>query len=174
MIRVVLSSPGQVEAEGLLRPVSGELEPVTSEGSRLGSEAGEDVLERLRRVGSLPVGGAVITPGGALTARYFIHVVIQSQDEPVTVSGVGRALVNGLRRAEEWGLERLALPPLGTGAGSLEAEASAGIMVETIREHLVRAHYPREVIVAVASDYEQDAFRREVERAGFGTATNGS
>ncbi len=164
MIRVVLSSPELLEAEAILRSVSDELEAVTPVEKRLGVVAGSAILERLRSVGSLPVGGAVITPGGDLSAAFFIHVVILSRDEPVTAPGVGRALVNGLRRAAEWGVERLVLPPLGTGVGNLDAETAAQVMADTLREHMVVTEFPAEVVVAVANEYEEDAFRREVER----------
>ena len=165
MIRVVVSELASQGADGILRSVSSHMEPDTVLSRDLGKQAGPDVAQRLAAVAGLSVGAAVITPGGGLPATFLIHVVLQSAEEPVTPEGVRSALLNGLRRAQEWGLECLALPPLGTGAGNLEAEDSAGVMVPLIQDHLQRFEHPREVIIVVTSEYEEDVFLRAVDLA---------
>jgi O-acetyl-ADP-ribose deacetylase (regulator of RNase III) len=114
-------------------------------------------------MGDLPVGAAVITPGGALRGRFLIHVVLQSEDEPVTLEGLRLALRNGLRRAEEWGLESLALPPLGIGAGNMETDEAASVMVPLISQHLEAAGSLQEVLILVTTGYEEDVFVRSIE-----------
>jgi len=166
VIQVVLGELTGVGAEAVLRPVGGDLDAVTPLSRRVGLEAGEGVRRRLEATGELPVGGAVVTPGGGLSATFLIHVVIQSREEPSSPETVRRALQNGLRQATDWGVQRLALPPLGTGAGHLDAEASAAVMVPVIAAHLAGAPLPREVTLVVGSQYEEQAFRGEVERLG--------
>ena len=73
-----------------------------------------------------------------------------------------RGLVNGLRRLAEWGIESVAMPPLGTGAGNLDAEESARVMIPAIREHQLASARPLRVAIVVESDYEYDVFRRIV------------
>ncbi len=158
MIEVRLDNLVTADVECVLRPVSSELEPLTALGRSIGEAAGPDLLERIGRMGDMPVGGAVITPGGALRAACMVHVVVQSAEEPVTSGGVRTALLNGLRRACQLGVETLALPLLGTGAGNLDAEAAANAMVPVIREHLDEEEYPKDVIVMVANEYERDTF----------------
>jgi len=160
-----------VEAEAVLRSVFSDLSADTPLGRRLETAAGPGFTERLQAMGELPVGGAVITPGGDLAVSFVIHAVIQSAEEPVRARSVEGALLNGLRRAAEWGIETLALPPLGTGAGNLDAEASAAAMVPVLREHLDASPYPREVIIAVASEYEEEVFLRAIGSAMGGVAT---
>ena len=174
MIRVALCVPVEAGTESILRSVSSELEPDTPESRDLEVGAGPVVAERLRAMGSLPVGAAVITPAGTLPAAFLIHVVLQSAEEPVRKEGVRLALRNGLRRAQEWGLESLALPPLGTGAGNLGAEEAAEAMVPLIGEHLQRFDHPREVVITVSNEYENDVFLRAVERAGRQASTQES
>ena len=136
MIRVVLSKAGEVEAEAILRSVSSDLEADTPFSRELEILMGTGVSERLQAMGEFPVGAAVITPGGDLSFAFMIHVVLQSVEERVTPEGLRSALQNGLRRAEEWGLETLALPPLGTGAGNMDAGEAAAVMVPVISDHL--------------------------------------
>ncbi|MBT8397326.1 MAG: hypothetical protein HKO65_06145 [Gemmatimonadetes bacterium] len=164
MIRVVKSEAREVETDAILRSVSGNLESDTPFSRGLEILAGRDLSDRLQAMGDLPVGAAVITPGGELSGRFLIHVVLQSADEPVTPEGIRSALQNGLRRAEEWGLESLAVPPLGTGAGNLEAEEAAAVMIPLLSSHLAKGESLREVMILVGSGYEEDVFSRFLER----------
>lgn len=163
MIRVLRSELADVKTEAILRSVSSDLDSDTPQSRDLELRAGSDVIDRLKAMGDLPVGAAVITPGGQLEAAFLIHVVLQSPEEPVTSEGVRAALKNGLRRAAEWSLEALALPPLGTGAGNLDAQEAAAVMVPILADHLLNSENPRDVTVVVGTDYERDVFDRAVE-----------
>jgi len=163
MIRVVQSGALEVEAEAILRSVSATLEADTPFSRNLEIAAGKDISERLQAMGDLPVGAAVITPGGELSGRFLIHVVLQSLAEPVTLEGLRSALKNGLRRAEEWGLESVAIPPLGTGAGNLEAEEAAGVMIPVVSDHLAQAESLREVLILVGTGFEEEVFSRSLQ-----------
>lgn len=166
MIRIFMGTLQEAETEGLVRSISSELEPDTPVSRDLGLAAGEGVLDRLRGMGNLPVGAAAITPGGELAASFLVHVVLQGAELPVQAEMVRAAMVNGLRRAHEWGMETLATPVLGVGAGNLTAEESAEAMIPVIQEHLRRFENPREVVVVVSNDYEEDVFLKAVELAG--------
>ena len=105
-----------------------------------------------------PVGGAVITPAGDLSASFIVHVALQSHEEPVSAGVLRKALLNGLRHACRMGIETMAIPPLGTGAGNLDAEVAADVMFEVLRGHMEDEEYPREVTVMVTTEYELQAF----------------
>jgi O-acetyl-ADP-ribose deacetylase (regulator of RNase III) len=146
------------DVECILRSVGSRLEPLTAIGREIGAAAGEAVIERIEEMGDLPVGGAVITPAGDLSASFIVHIALQSYDEPVSASGLRKALLNGLRHACRMGIETMALPPLGTGAGNLDAETSADVMFEVLRGHMEKEEYPREVTVMVGTEYELQTF----------------
>lgn len=154
------------DAECILRSVSSNLEPLTAIGREVGAAAGEALLARIEQMGDLPVGGAVITPAGELSASFIVHVALQSYDEPVSPGSLRKALQNGLRHAARMGIETLALPPLGTGAGNLDAEAAAGVMFEVLHEHLEDDEYPKRVTVIVATEYEWEAFASHLVESG--------
>ena len=160
MIQVTLGAIEESSAAAILRPVSAEWDAVTPAMRRLDVAAGASVLEQCERQGELPVGSAVITGAGALAAQFMVHVVVRSIDEPVSVGGVRRALQNGLRRLTEWGIDTVAIAPLGTGAGNLDAEESAQTMIPAVLEHMSESSYPKHVEIVVDSEYERDAFAR--------------
>ncbi len=154
------------DVECILRSVGSRLEPLTAIGREVGAAAGEGLLERLEQMGDLPVGGAVITPAGNLSASFIVHVALQSHEEPVSARGVRKALLNGLRHICRMDIETLALPPLGTGAVNLDAEVAADVMFEVLRGHMESEEYPREVTVMVATEYELQAFASRREPSG--------
>jgi O-acetyl-ADP-ribose deacetylase len=165
VIRIVKGDLAGSSAEAVLRPVSAEWTAVTSAMRRLEIAAGPSVEAQCRTLGELPVGSATITPAGDLAAQFMIHVVVRSAEEQVTEAGVRRGLQNGMRRLVEWGIRRVALPPLGTGAGNLDAEESAAIMIPVLLEQMATG-IPAEVEVIVDSDYEREVFERRLHRAG--------
>lgn len=162
MIRVLREELAGIEADALLRPVSAEWEAPTAAMRRLELAAGPSLAEYCRRMGEPPVGSALITPPGGLRARYVVHVVVRSVAEPVSEATVRRAFRNGLRRLQEWSIEHAAMPPIGTGAGNLDAEDVARIMLDEYYEHAVTADYPTSLTIAVEGEYEYDVFRRQL------------
>ena len=166
MIQVVLAELATLPVQGIVRPVSSDMAPANVLARDLVTAAGPELAERMGRLGMLPVGGAVLTPAGQLAADYLIHVVVMSHDEPQSTLSIQRALRNGLRRASDWGLESLAVPPLGLGAGSLDAESSARVLVEILFNHLDEGLPPLELTIAVASDFEAELFGQLVAETG--------
>jgi O-acetyl-ADP-ribose deacetylase len=167
VIRIVRGDLAECSLEAVLRPVAADWTAVTPAMRRLEIAAGPDLEAQCRLLGELPVGSAVITGAGRLTAQFMIHVIVRSYDERVSLSGVRRGLGNGLRRISEWGLSRVAMAPLGTGAGNLDADDSASVMVPLLVAALRDAGPPAEIEIHVDSDYEQDVFDRHVRAASL-------
>jgi O-acetyl-ADP-ribose deacetylase (regulator of RNase III) len=167
VISVEVGTVRDLEAEAVMRAVSSELDPVTSVARDLGQAAGPEILEQLEAMGSFPLGGAVITPGGEGPASFLIHVVVLSHEEPISGSGVRKALLNGLRRAIHFGVSDLALPMLGTGAGNLDPETSADALTGALLEQRDAEGLPACVRVMVASEYELSVCVDRLRTAGL-------
>jgi O-acetyl-ADP-ribose deacetylase len=160
MIDVVLGDIASIRANGILRPVSAEWDPVTPAMRRLEIAAGPTVGEQCAKLGELPLGSAVITAAGNASADFLVHVIVRSTMEPVSESVVQRGLQNALRRCAEWGIETLAVPAIGTGAGNLDAEDVAQLMIPILFDHMAEAQFPAKVILVADSEYERDAFEQ--------------
>jgi O-acetyl-ADP-ribose deacetylase (regulator of RNase III) len=165
VIRVLREELAATGREAVLRPVAAEWTAVTPAMRRLEVAAGPTVEAQCQGMGELPVGSAIITPAGELAARFMVHVVVRSVDEQVSAPGVKRGLQNGVRRLAEWGITRVAMPPLGTGAGNLDPEDAAAIMIPVLQEAM-REGALEEIDIHVDSDYEKDVFDAVVGRSG--------
>lgn len=162
MIRVERGELADRDEEGILRPVRTDMSPASAEARDVIVRAGSAVEDRLERMGGLPVGGAALTPAGNLDASFLIHAVVASDEEPETALTVRRALGNALRRAVDWGLTSLALPPMGLGVGNLEVEAAARALVDILVDHLDDGHQPLDLVIVVATGYEEEVLGRLV------------
>lgn len=154
----------QTGVDALLRPVAADWSAVTPAMRRLELAAGLSLTEQCQRIGELPVGSAAITSAGALHIPFMVHAVVRSPEEGVSAAGVRAALKNGLRRLREWELDSAAVAPLGTGAGNLDAEQAADIMVPLLLTHLEQGGPPRSIAIVVENDYEREAFEAVLAR----------
>lgn len=159
MIRVVRGELADSEAEAILREARSDGGPVSPAGRRIVERLGPEGAHLLE-LDEAPAGSAWLTPAGPLPSTFMIHLVVQSPEEPVSTVLVRRALTNGLRRAAAVGIETIALPPLGVGAGNLEHEQAATVIVETLVDHLEQGEPPLGFEIVVTGEYEEEVFLR--------------
>ena len=167
MISVRLGRLDEADTQALLRPVRADFTGLTGASRRIEVGAGEEVRARLDGMGELPVGGAVVTPGGESLKPLIIHAVLESHEESMSVTGTRRALMNGLRRASEWELDSLSLPPLGLGVGALDAEEYAAMMIDVLAHHLGEGEPPGEIVIVVEASYDEELFRHLLATANL-------
>lgn len=172
MIEVRLGELAETQAAAYLRPITADGAAATAAARRLELTAGPAMAEQLLRLGEIPVGSAVITGAGSLPAEYVIHVVVRSVEEPVSADLVRRGLVNGLRRLEEWGVESVALPLLGTGPGCLDAESAAAVVVPLLQEW--RIQHPCRIVIVVEGEYEREILEQALRLQGANKVANRS
>ena len=159
MIRLLRGELSEAPVEAIVHPIRSDGAAITSAGRRLETRAGPKVAERVAAQGDFPVGTAFLTPGGDTAADFLIHLVLQSPEEPMGPQVLERALRNGLRRAADFGIASVALPPLGTGAGQLGVEESARRMVPILAEHLAEGRAPGTFVVVTESSFDETALR---------------
>ena len=164
MIVVRVDDPAFFSGAALARPVTAELGATTPLMRRLETAGGEALQRQIRVQQPLAVGSAVVTGGGELAAELLIHAVISSDTEPVSRTSVRRATLSALQRAVDWRIEHLAFAPFGLGAGNLDVEDSAAVMMEVIAEHLQRATHPADVTILVETELEAEVFQARVPR----------
>ena len=162
MIRVVVDDLAFVRADAVVRPADEVLNPVSPETSRLDRQAG-DGFAALRRVTiPLDAGAAVVTGGGDLAAPFVLHVVIRDSTRRTDRDIVRSALVSAWQRAADWGLESIATPLVGAGAGQLSLEDAAGLLAETFEAQL--GGHPAELRIVVEREEDRALVETIVQR----------
>jgi O-acetyl-ADP-ribose deacetylase (regulator of RNase III) len=111
--------------------------------------AGKDLVKASRALGPIATGGAVITPGFRLRARYVIHAVGPiwyggGEREPELLDG---AYEESFARAREAGdVRTIAFPAISAGVYGFPREHAAKIAVRVMRRH--EAEYERFIACA--------------------------
>src|SRR5262245_18780233 len=124
-------------------PVDAIVNPSNSKGIMGGGVAGairrhggDQIQSEAMSRAPIAVGAALITPAGALPAKFVIHV--PTMEEPgmtVGTENVRRAARAALIAAHAHRYQVLAIPGLGTGVGGVAVEEAARAIVEEIRAH---------------------------------------
>jgi O-acetyl-ADP-ribose deacetylase (regulator of RNase III) len=110
---------------------------------------------------------AVATPAGPLPILHVIHVAVAAEPGGASSPGnVRAAAAAALALAEELGVESVAIPALGTGAGKVSNEDAAEALVEAIAAHapkrladvtlVARDEKTVEALVAALERYEEE------------------
>lgn len=96
---------------------------------------GEEIEREAVAKGPIPVGTAVATGAGRLTARHVVHGAVMGQDLRTSADLVARTTRSCLEVADGLGCESLALPAFGTGVGGFPLDECARIMVAAVRDY---------------------------------------
>jgi len=167
VIRVRIDDLAFFDGEAIVRPVNEDLGATTPLLRRLELAAGTQLHNQIRLQEPLPVGAAVVTSAGELATELLVHAVVMSRSEPVTSDTVRRALTSALQRVESWQIKDVAIPPFGLGAGNLEVDESARVMLAVIAQHLNGARFPEEITLIAETPEEERALSAALERSGI-------
>jgi O-acetyl-ADP-ribose deacetylase (regulator of RNase III) len=99
-------------------------------------KGGEAIQSECDAIGSVPIGGAAITTGGNLRARYVIHAASMQLGGETTARSLRTSTAHALRIAAERGLRTIAFPAVGTGIAGFPPSECASIMLREVAEHL--------------------------------------
>jgi O-acetyl-ADP-ribose deacetylase (regulator of RNase III) len=164
MIQVRIGELEAAATTAVVRPVASDFSPVTGAMRRFDDAAGPAVRDQCHRLGELPVGSAAITAAGDLAPDYVVHVAVRDATQNAGPDIVRNGLLNALRRLDDWGIDSVAVAPLGTGAGNLDPEESADLMVPLLVRHTLDTGVPGEVVIVVDDAYQLAVFEAAVAR----------
>lgn len=154
MIEVRVEDLAFYEGDAIIRPATALLGATTPLLRRLELAGGDALFRQLTVSEPLPVGSAVVTAAGDLPVDLLVHAIVSSATERVSRDGVRRALRSALERANAWQIARVALPPLGLGAGNLDLDTSADLMADELSRHCRPGAFPTAVTVVAETDDE--------------------
>jgi O-acetyl-ADP-ribose deacetylase (regulator of RNase III) len=99
-------------------------------------KGGAKIQEECNMIGGTHVGGAVITTGGNLAAKYVIHEVGPRHGEEHEDSKLKDATLNSLLLADRNNLKSIAFPAISTGIFGFPKYRCATIMLSTTIAYL--------------------------------------
>ncbi len=127
-------------------------------------KGGPAIQEECNRIGSCPVGGAVITTGGNLKARYVIHAVGPRMGEGNEDDKLRRATLSSLELADRQGVLSIAFPAISTGIFGFPIDRCADIMLRTAMDYLRGDTRIKRVIFVLFGNDAYRTFERTLDR----------
>jgi O-acetyl-ADP-ribose deacetylase (regulator of RNase III) len=128
------------------------------------TKGGATIQEECNRIGGASVGGAAITTGGDLKARYVIHAVGPRMGEGDEDRKLADATRNSLKLANEKGLASITFPAISTGIFGFPKDRCARIMLTTVAETLKKEDTSlEEVAFCLWGEETLEVFQNEAE-----------
>ena len=128
------------------------------------TKGGPTIQEECKHIGGAPVGGAAITTGGDLKARYVIHAVGPRMGEGDEDRKLADATRNSLKLANEKGLASIAFPAISTGIFGFPKDRCARIMLTTAADTLKKEDTSlKEVVFCLWGEETLQVFQNEAE-----------
>ncbi len=116
-------------------------------------KGGQVIQDECNTIGSIPLGEAAVTGGGALKCKHIIHAASMPLGGWATADSLKNATKNSLRRADEKGLKTIAFPAIGTGVAGFSMERCADSMTQIVFDHLKEGKTTLELVTFVLIDH---------------------
>ena len=123
-------------------------------------KGGPIIQEECNKIGGTVVGGAVITTGGNLKAKYVIHAVGPRMGEGNEDEKLKNATFNSLKLMDEYNLKSIAFPAISTGIFGYPIEKCAEIMIKTTKEYLKGNTQIYQVIFCLFTESDYQVFEK--------------
>jgi O-acetyl-ADP-ribose deacetylase (regulator of RNase III) len=159
----------EMEVDAIVNAANNDLQLGGGVAGAIRRKGGEIIQRECNVIGSVPVGGAAITSGGNLPARYVIHAASMQLGGTTTARALRSSTAHSLRIAAEKGLRSIAFPAVGSGIAGFPVSECAEIMLREATEHLKKPTSLEKVYFVLFDAHALAAFEKvRAEMAGRG------
>src|SRR5437879_11366004 len=109
----------EMDVDAIVNAANNDLQLGGGVAGAIRRKGGETIQEECDAIGSIPIGGAAITSGGKLRARFVIHAASMQLGGETTERALQTSTAHCLRIACEKGLRTTAFPAFGPGIAGL-------------------------------------------------------
>lgn len=152
----------ELETDAIVNAANSQLIMGGGVAGAIRRKGGLKIQEECNRIGGTYVGGAVITTGGNLKAKYVIHAVGPRMGEGNEDEKLKNATLNSLKLMDENNLKSIAFPAVSTGIFGYPIDRCAKIMIATAKNYLKGDTQIRSVIFCLYTQTDFEVFEREL------------
>jgi O-acetyl-ADP-ribose deacetylase len=126
----------EMDVDAIVNAANNDLQLGGGVAGAIRRKGGEAIQRECDAIGTIPVGGAAITTGGKLRARFVIHAASMQLGGETTARALRTSTAHVFRIAAEKGFRSIAFPAVGTGIAGFPLSDCAQIMLRETAEHL--------------------------------------
>lgn len=165
-LEIVEADITELDVDAIVNAANEQLQLGTGVAGAIRKKGGPSIQEECDRIGSTPVGTAVMTGAGDLRAKQVIHAVGPKFGEGDDDRKLAAAVRASLALADRNGLRSIALPAISTGNFGFPLDRAARIILTEVHRYLQGGTKLNRVVIALYGDDSYQTFKRELRR-GF-------
>ncbi|MGD2095232.1 MAG: macro domain-containing protein [Phycisphaerales bacterium] len=127
-------------------------------------KGGPTIQQECDKIGGTFVGGAAITGGGNLKAKYVIHAVGPRMGEGNEDEKLKNSTLNSLKLADENNLKSISFPAISTGIFGFPVQRCAEIMLKTTIDYLKGQTSLERVVFCLFGQDSFEVFANQLEQ----------
>jgi O-acetyl-ADP-ribose deacetylase (regulator of RNase III) len=163
-IRLVEGDITEQDTDAIVNAANAALQLGGGVAGAIRRKGGAAIQEECDRIGGSFTGGAAITTGGNLNAKYVIHAVGPRMGEGDEDLKLASATLNSLKLADENHLSSIAFPAISTGIFGYPLERCAPLMLRVTREYCEGKTCLNLVVFCLYSRNAFDEFERALKK----------
>ena len=156
----------ELDVEAIVNDANEQLKLTADAAGSILEKGGPSIQEECDRIGGTPVGTAVLTGSGELSAKHVIHAVGPQMGEGEEDRKLQSAIRASLALADRHGLKSIALPALASGDSGYPLDKCARILLTEVYRYLQGGTKIERVVISLVDDPTFEIFKRELRR-GF-------
>jgi len=126
----------EMDADAIVNAANNDLQLGGGVAGAIRRKGGPKIQAECNGIGTIPIGGAAITTGGDLKARYVIHAASMELGGRTDALSLRSSTAHSLRIAAQKKLKTIAFPAVGTGIAGFPIRECAEIMLREVAKHL--------------------------------------
>jgi O-acetyl-ADP-ribose deacetylase (regulator of RNase III) len=159
----------EMDVDAVVNAANNDLQLGGGVAGAIRRKGGDQIQRECNDIGSIPVGGAAMTTGGKLRARFVIHAASMQLGGETAAHALRSSTAHSLRIAAEKGLRTIAFPAVGTGIAGFPVPECARIMLREVAQHLKKPTSLEKIYFVLFDDQvlsEFEKVRTEMNAAG--------
>jgi len=134
-IEILQGDLTEIDCDAIVNAANNDLQLGGGVAGAIRRKGGGRIQDECNEIGTIPVGGAAITTGGDLKARYVIHAASMQLGGQTSAQSLRSATAYSLRIATQKSLKTIAFPAIGTGIAGFPVRECADIMLREVEKH---------------------------------------
>jgi O-acetyl-ADP-ribose deacetylase (regulator of RNase III) len=133
-------------------------------GGAIAAQGGPKIQEELKKIGRAEITEVVVSGGGNLQAKFILHAVGPRFQEENSAEKLKTTTLNTLRKAEEYKLQKIAFPAMGTGFYGIPLDLCARVTLETVKNFFAEANHLKEIVFCLRDSREYRSFEEYLQK----------
>ncbi len=134
-IEILQGDLTEMNTDAIVNAANNDLQLGGGVAAAIRRKGGPKIQAECDGIGTIPIGGAAVTTGGELKARYVIHAASMELGGRTDALSLRSSTAHSLRIAAQKKLKTIAFPAVGTGIAGFPMRECAEIMLREVAKH---------------------------------------